>query len=80
VALFDSSMHEKVAEKLALEADLRHAIGEGQLSVHFQPIYELEPYKLSGFEALARWVHPQRGPSARPCSSRWPRNRATSRR
>jgi diguanylate cyclase (GGDEF)-like protein/PAS domain S-box-containing protein len=62
VALFDSSMHEKVAEKLALENDLRHAIGEGQLSVHFQPLFELEPYKLSGFEALARWVHPQRGP------------------
>jgi diguanylate cyclase (GGDEF)-like protein/PAS domain S-box-containing protein len=62
VALFDSSMHEKVAERLALEADLRRAIGEGQLSVHFQPLYELEPYRLYGFEALARWVHPQRGP------------------
>ena len=62
VALFDSSMHERVAEKLALESDLRHAIGEGQLSVHFQPLFELEPYKLCGFEALARWVHPQRGP------------------
>ncbi len=62
VALFDTSMHEKVAEKLALEADLRHAIGEGQLSVHFQPIYRLDPYQLHGFEALARWVHPVRGP------------------
>ena len=62
VALFDSSMHERVAEKLALEADLRRAIGEGQLSVHFQPMYELEPYRLCGFEALARWVHPERGP------------------
>ena len=62
VALFDSSMHEKVAEKLALENDLRHAIGEGQLSVHFQPLFELEPYRLSGFEALARWEHPVRGP------------------
>jgi diguanylate cyclase (GGDEF)-like protein/PAS domain S-box-containing protein len=62
VVMFDSSMHEKVAEKLALESDLRHAIGEGQLSVHFQPLFELEPYRLSGFEALARWTHPQRGP------------------
>ncbi len=61
VALFDSSMHEKAAERLALEADLRRAIGEGQLGVHFQPMYELEPYRLHGFEALARWVHPQRG-------------------
>ena len=62
VALFDSSMHERVADRMALETDLRRAIGEGQLSVHFQPIYQLEPYRLCGFEALARWVHPQRGP------------------
>ncbi|MDO9286561.1 MAG: EAL domain-containing protein [Aquabacterium sp.] len=62
VALFDSAMHEKVAEKLALEGELRRAIGEGQLSVHFQPLYALTPYRLIGFEALARWNHPQRGP------------------
>ena len=62
VALFDRSMQEKVADKLALETDLRRAIGEGQLSMHFQPIYQLDPYRLVGFEALARWVHPQRGP------------------
>jgi diguanylate cyclase (GGDEF)-like protein/PAS domain S-box-containing protein len=61
VARFDSSMHRKVAEKLSLETDLRRAIGEGQMSVHFQPIYQLDPLRLSGFEALARWVHPQRG-------------------
>jgi diguanylate cyclase (GGDEF)-like protein/PAS domain S-box-containing protein len=62
VVVFDSSIGERVADKMALESDLRRAIGEGQLSVHFQPIYQLEPYRLSGFEALARWVHPQRGP------------------
>ncbi len=62
VVLFDHTMHERVAEKMALEADLRRAIGEGQLSVAFQPMYELEPYRMYGFEALARWVHPQRGP------------------
>lgn len=62
VALFDTSMHERVAEKLALEADLRHAIGEGDLRVHFQPIYALQPLQLTGFEALVRWEHPTRGP------------------
>jgi diguanylate cyclase (GGDEF)-like protein len=61
VVRFDRSMHSRVAEKLSLETDLRRAIGDGQMSVHFQPIYQLEPYRLSGFEALARWVHPQRG-------------------
>lgn len=44
-----------------MEADLRRAIGEGQLSLAFQPLYELEPCKLSGFEALAHWMHPLRG-------------------
>jgi diguanylate cyclase (GGDEF)-like protein/PAS domain S-box-containing protein len=62
VAIFDTSMHERVAQKLALEADMRHAIGEGKLSLQFQPIYELAPARLAGFEALARWVHPVRGP------------------
>jgi diguanylate cyclase (GGDEF)-like protein/PAS domain S-box-containing protein len=62
VVRFDSAMHRKVAEKLALDSDLRRAIGDGQLGVQFQPIYRLEPYRLTGFEALARWVHPQRGP------------------
>ncbi len=62
VVRFDVSMHERVAEKLALESDLRRAIGDGQLSVRFQPLYELQPYRLYGFEALARWEHPTRGP------------------
>jgi len=62
VAMFDSKMHEKVAEKLALEGELLRAISEGQLSVHYQPLYALTPYRLIGFEALARWDHPQRGP------------------
>jgi diguanylate cyclase (GGDEF)-like protein/PAS domain S-box-containing protein len=62
VSLFDASMHERIAEKLKLEGDLRRAIGEGQLSLVYQPLYALEPRRLIGFEALARWMHPQRGP------------------
>ncbi len=61
VALFDQSMHQRIAEKLKLEGDLRRAIGEGQLSLVYQPLYDLAPFRLSGFEALARWVHPERG-------------------
>ncbi|WP_326534782.1 EAL domain-containing protein [Pseudorhodoferax sp.] len=62
VTLFDTTMHERIADKLALEADLRRAIGAGQLSVMFQPLYGLDPYQPYGFEALARWTHPERGP------------------
>ncbi|HEY4079136.1 MAG TPA: EAL domain-containing protein [Burkholderiaceae bacterium] len=61
LAMFDSSLHEQIGQKLQLESDLRRAIGEGQLSLAYQPLFELEPYRLTGFEALARWVHPQRG-------------------
>jgi diguanylate cyclase (GGDEF)-like protein/PAS domain S-box-containing protein len=61
VAVFDRTMHERIADKLALEADLRHAIGEGELSLSYQPLFDLEPYRLVGFEALARWQHPTRG-------------------
>jgi diguanylate cyclase (GGDEF)-like protein/PAS domain S-box-containing protein len=61
VAVFDRTMHERIADKLALEADLRHAIGEGELSLSYQPLFDLEPYRLIGFEALARWQHPTRG-------------------
>ena len=62
LALFDGSLHEQLGNKLQLEADLRHAIDQRQLSLEFQPLYELDPYRLIGFEALARWVHPLRGP------------------
>lgn len=62
VAVFDRTMHERIADKLALEADLRHAIGEGELTLCFQPLFDLEPHRLVGFEALARWTHPTRGP------------------
>ena len=61
IAVFDRSMHVRIADKLALETDLRHAIGSGELSLAFQPVFNLDPYRLTGFEALARWTHPSRG-------------------
>ncbi|MFN9942425.1 MAG: EAL domain-containing protein, partial [bacterium] len=61
VTYFDSSMHVRAAEKLSLETELRRVLSDGGLSIHYQPLYELSPYRLVGFEALARWVHPRRG-------------------
>jgi len=62
VALFDTSLHEQLGDKLQLEADLRRAIGDGQLSLAYQPLFDLTPQqRLSGFEALMRWTHPTRG-------------------
>jgi diguanylate cyclase (GGDEF)-like protein/PAS domain S-box-containing protein len=61
LALFDASLHEALGHKLQLEADLRQAIGDGKLSLAYQPLYQLLPYRLNGFEALARWTHPVHG-------------------
>ena len=62
VAVYDSSMHQHMADRMRLEADLAQAIHEGGLSLVYQPVFQLEPYRLTGFEALCRWVHPERGP------------------
>ena len=61
LALFDASLHEQLGQKLQLESDLRRAIGEGQLSLAYQPLFLMEPHQLNGFEALCRWTHPTRG-------------------
>jgi diguanylate cyclase (GGDEF)-like protein len=60
-ALFDASLHQHVASQLKLESELRRALGQGQIYLHYQPIYSLREQKLIGFEALARWEHPERG-------------------
>jgi diguanylate cyclase (GGDEF)-like protein/PAS domain S-box-containing protein len=60
-ALFDASLHTEVADRLRLEGDLRRAVDAGQLSVAYQPMYNLADGRLLGFEALARWKHPTDG-------------------
>ena len=60
-ALFDSSLHQHVAAQLQLESELHRALGQGQIYLEYQPICTLRDRKLIGFEALARWDHPERG-------------------
>ena len=47
--------------RLELEADLRVALERGQLQLHYQPTVDLATSEVIGFEALARWQHPERG-------------------
>ncbi len=47
--------------RLALEGDLKGALGRGELTAFYQPIVRLSTGALSGFEALVRWRHPRRG-------------------
>jgi diguanylate cyclase len=49
------------SQKLALASDLRRAIEDGQLRLHYQPKATLSSGELSGVEALVRWNHPDRG-------------------
>jgi EAL domain-containing protein (putative c-di-GMP-specific phosphodiesterase class I) len=59
--VFDDRLNEKVARRLTLEADLRRAIAEGQLSLAYQPIFDLASRRIKSLEALVRWHHPRAG-------------------
>ncbi|MCL2543236.1 MAG: EAL domain-containing protein [Nocardioidaceae bacterium] len=61
VRWFDTSMQEETNDKLALSGALRHALGHGELSVVYQPQFDLADGELIGFEALARWQSSEYG-------------------
>ena len=45
-----------------LEEDLRDALVKEELEMHYQPLVSAKTHKVTGFEALIRWTHPERGP------------------
>jgi len=59
--VFSADMREGAVRRLELEADLRVALDQQALAVYFQPIVRLGDLSLTGFEALVRWPHPERG-------------------
>lgn len=48
-------------ERLTLEGELRRAIENGDIDVHYQPEFDLSTNTIARFEALARWTHPKLG-------------------
>jgi diguanylate cyclase (GGDEF)-like protein/PAS domain S-box-containing protein len=58
---FEAEMDAQLQARRRLEAELRTAIAEGQLCVHYQPLYDLKQARICGVEALVRWNHPTRG-------------------
>jgi len=59
--LYHPSMTASTLERLELDAELRRAIHQGELALHYQPIVSLKSHTVVGAEALLRWRHPRRG-------------------
>ncbi|MGA2737790.1 MAG: EAL domain-containing protein [Bryobacteraceae bacterium] len=59
--VFNQTMRAHVVERLQLENDLRRAVENHELSLSYQAKVRLTDRRICGFEALARWRHPQRG-------------------
>ena len=47
--------------RIQFEKEIENALANNQLSVHYQPIFEMSSGQLAGFEALIRWKHPSKG-------------------
>jgi diguanylate cyclase (GGDEF)-like protein len=58
---FEADMDARMQARRTMEIDLRRALEVGEFEVYYQPLITLETEKISGFEALLRWHHPERG-------------------
>ena len=61
VAFYRMDMNEGMQQRMQIESGLRHALGHGELVLHYQPKFEIGSSRLVGAEALVRWRHPERG-------------------
>ncbi|KRB82432.1 diguanylate cyclase [Sphingomonas sp. Root710] len=59
---YEPEMHASAKERRLLEMDLRNVMNESGLHLVYQPVVNADSEAIVGFEALARWNHPTRGP------------------
>ncbi|MBN2527830.1 MAG: bifunctional diguanylate cyclase/phosphodiesterase [Deltaproteobacteria bacterium] len=59
--VFDKEMHLNALARLQVHNELRQAIDSGDVVVYYQPVLGLNDLRVRGFEALARWQHPEKG-------------------
>ena len=58
---YSNDLKDRAQERRGIEEDLRGALARGELQMHYQPIVRAADNKVTGFEALMRWEHPERG-------------------
>ena len=58
---YRADMNARALERLTLEADLRRAVENGELVLHYQPQVDFATQRIVGAEALIRWQHPRLG-------------------
>jgi len=59
--LFNSAMYDRAVKRLQVETDLRRALERKEFELYYQPIVSLSSGRVTGFESLIRWNHPERG-------------------
>jgi diguanylate cyclase (GGDEF)-like protein/PAS domain S-box-containing protein len=59
--IFDRQMHDRAVTRMKLEMELRQALDHHEITVHYQPIVDLDTGRIEGLEALARWETAQGG-------------------
>ena len=60
-AFYSEELTSQARQRVELASALRQALEQGQLRLHYQPIYDLRQGEIAGFEALVRWQHPEKG-------------------
>jgi diguanylate cyclase (GGDEF)-like protein len=59
--IYDHSMNEETKDRIKIETEMRHALHRNEFLLHYQPLIDLSTGKISGWESLIRWQHPERG-------------------
>lgn len=59
--IFDKAMHQQAMARLKIEGDLRQALDRKEFRLAYQPIVDLNDGRVTGFESLLRWQHPESG-------------------